>query len=112
VEEREAIEADRDMRTVFAFNLPLRADEDDLTQFFNKAGKVRDIRLISDRNSRKSKGYQVKMIVVIFARFGYIEFYDKSAVPSAISLSGQTLMGHNIQVQATQAEKNRQASTT
>jgi RNA-binding protein 39 len=54
--ERAAIEFDRDQRTVFTFNIPLRADEDDLTEFFAKAGKVRDIRLIMDRNSKRTKG--------------------------------------------------------
>ncbi len=54
--ERAAIEFDRDQRTVFTFNIPLKADEDDLTEFFSKAGKVRDIRLIMDRNSKRIKG--------------------------------------------------------
>jgi RNA-binding protein 39 len=50
------MEAERDARTVFAQNLPIRATEEDIIDFFTKAGKVRDVRLISDRNSRKSKG--------------------------------------------------------
>jgi RNA-binding protein 39 len=54
--EREAIERERDERTIFAMNLPLKADEDDVKKFFSVAGKVRDVRLITDRNSRKSKG--------------------------------------------------------
>lgn len=54
--EREAVEIERDGRTVFAFNIPLKADEDDIADFFSKAGKVRDIRLITDKNSRRSKG--------------------------------------------------------
>ena len=37
--------------------------------FFSKVGQVLDVRLISDRNSRRSKG------------IGYVEFTDKSAVP-------------------------------
>lgn len=48
---------DRDARTVFVSNLPLKADERDIREFFSKAGKVRDVRLITDRFSRKSKGY-------------------------------------------------------
>lgn len=95
-----AIEAERDSRTVFAFNLPLRSYEDDLERFFGKAGKVRDIRLITDRITRKSKGV------------GYIEFFDKASIPAAIQLSGTQFMGQTIQVQQTQAEKNRMASTS
>lgn len=96
-QEREACELERDSRTVFSFNLPLKADEDDIAAFFSKAGKVRDIRLITDRNSRRSKG------------FAYVEFFDRDAVPAALSLSGTQMMGQTIQVQQSQAEKNRLA---
>lgn len=41
----------------------------DLEEFFSKVGQVSDVRIISDRNSRRSKG------------IAYIEFTDKSAVP-------------------------------
>ncbi|KAL5230772.1 hypothetical protein ABZP36_029548 [Zizania latifolia] len=47
---------ERDQRTVFAFQLSLKADERDVYEFFSRAGKVRDVRLIMDRNSRRSKG--------------------------------------------------------
>lgn len=70
---KEAEEAERDERTVFASNLPIRASESDLNEFFGKVGKVRDIRLITDRNSRRSKG------------FAYIEYYEKASLPLACS---------------------------
>lgn len=63
--ERELKELDRDIRTVFAFNLPLKAEEFDLFQFFSKAGVVEDVRIIMDRNTRKSKG------------FAYIEYANR-----------------------------------
>ncbi|ONK58802.1 uncharacterized protein A4U43_C09F16790 [Asparagus officinalis] len=34
--------------------MPLKATERDVYEFFSKAGKVRDVRLIMDRNSRRS----------------------------------------------------------
>jgi len=40
---KEAEEAERDERTVFASNLPIRASESDLNEFFGKVGKVRDV---------------------------------------------------------------------
>eukprot|EP01114_Cavostelium_apophysatum_P009992 TRINITY_DN2335_c0_g1_i1.p1 TRINITY_DN2335_c0_g1~~TRINITY_DN2335_c0_g1_i1.p1 ORF type:complete len:354 (+),score=98.02 TRINITY_DN2335_c0_g1_i1:487-1548(+) len=98
--ERAAIEAERDARTVFAFNLPIRADEREIVRYFSKAGEVRDVRLITDRNSRKPKG------------FGYIEFADKTSIKAGISLSGTQFMGQTIQVQQTHAEKNRNASSS
>ncbi|XP_010229189.2 RNA-binding protein 39 isoform X2 [Brachypodium distachyon] len=85
---------ERDQRTVFAFQLSLKADERDVYEFFSRAGKVRDVRLIMDRNSRRSKGV------------GYIEFYDVMSVPMAIALSGQLLLGQPVMVKPSEAEKN------
>ncbi|XP_073011804.1 uncharacterized protein [Typha latifolia] len=96
------LEADpeRDQRTVFAFQICLKADERDVYEFFSRAGKVRDVRLITDRNSRRSKG------------FGYVEFYDSMSVPMAIALSGQLLLGQPVMVKPSEAEKNLAQSTT
>ncbi|KDO57142.1 hypothetical protein CISIN_1g0063802mg, partial [Citrus sinensis] len=59
-EKKEVVEPEadpeRDQRTVFAYQMPLKATERDVYEFFSKAGKVRDVRLIMDRNSRRSKG--------------------------------------------------------
>ncbi|XP_066400436.1 uncharacterized protein [Miscanthus floridulus] len=88
------VDPERDQRTVFAFQLSLKADERDVYEFFSRAGKVRDVRLIMDRNSRRSKGV------------GYIEFYDAMSVPMAIALSGQLLLGQQVMVKPSEAEKN------
>ncbi|KAJ6907061.1 hypothetical protein NC651_017670 [Populus alba x Populus x berolinensis] len=59
-EKKEVVEPEadpeRDQRTVFVYQMPLKATERDVYEFFSKAGKVRDVRLIMDRNSRRSKG--------------------------------------------------------
>eukprot|EP00268_Persea_americana_P039449 TRINITY_DN3903_c0_g1_i1.p1 TRINITY_DN3903_c0_g1~~TRINITY_DN3903_c0_g1_i1.p1 ORF type:complete len:572 (-),score=154.24 TRINITY_DN3903_c0_g1_i1:618-2333(-) len=91
---------ERDQRTVFAFQICLKADERDVYEFFSRAGKVRDVRLIMDRNSRRSKGV------------GYIEFYDAMSVPMAIALSGQPLLGQPVMVKPSEAEKNLVQSNT
>ncbi|CAL5326837.1 unnamed protein product [Camellia sinensis] len=97
-EKKEAVEPEadpeRDQRTVFAYQMPLKATERDVYEFFSKAGKVRDVRLIMDRNSRRSKGV------------GYIEFYDAMSVPMAIALSGHLLLGQPVMVKPSEAEKN------
>ncbi|XP_022774873.1 RNA-binding protein 39-like isoform X1 [Durio zibethinus] len=103
-EKKEAVEPEadpeRDQRTVFAYQMPLKATERDVYEFFSKAGKVRDVRLIMDRNSRRSKGV------------GYIEFYDVMSVPMAIALSGQLLLGQPVMVKPSEAEKNLVQSNT
>ncbi|KAK4741332.1 hypothetical protein SAY87_024920 [Trapa incisa] len=102
-DKKEAVEPEadpeRDQRTVFAYQMPLKASERDVYEFFSKAGKVRDVRLIMDRNSRRSKGV------------GYIEFYDAMSVPMAIALSGQLLLGQPVMVKPSEAEKNLVQST-
>lgn len=67
----------------------------DLEDFFTAVGKVRDVRLITDPRTKKSKG------------IAYIEFREVDSVPLAIALTGQRLLGVPIIVKLTQAEKNR-----
>merc|ERR1712176_360605 len=88
---------ERDKRTVFCMQLHTRLRARDLEEFFSQVGKVRDVRIISDRNSRRCKG------------IAYIEFFDEDSVAPALKLSGTKIMGIPIQVQHTQAEKNRAA---
>lgn len=52
------------------------------------------MRLIMDRNSRRSKGV------------GYIEFYDAMSVPHAITLCGHLFLGQPVMVKPSEAEKN------
>ena len=59
--------------------------------------QVRDVRLITDNKTRRSKG------------IAYVEFDAIETLPLAIGLSGQKLLGVPIIVQASQAEKNRLA---
>ncbi|XP_039971530.1 RNA-binding protein 39-like isoform X4 [Xiphias gladius] len=89
---------ERDARTVFCMQLAARIRPRDLEEFFSAVGNVRDVRMISDRNSRRSKG------------IAYIEFVEANSVPLAIGLTGQRLLGVPIIVQASQAEKNRAAA--
>ncbi|GLC69827.1 hypothetical protein PLESTF_000884800 [Pleodorina starrii] len=92
--ERELRELERATRTIFAYNLSLRADERDLFQFFSKVGRVVDIRLISDKNTKKSRG------------LAYIEFSKVEEVISAVALTGNILKGQPVMVKASEAEKN------
>ncbi|KAJ0097165.1 hypothetical protein Patl1_27667 [Pistacia atlantica] len=85
-EKKEVVEPEadpeRDQRTVFAYQvegydlikglsstiillMPLKATERDVYEFFSKAGKVRDVRLIMDRNSRRSKGVGIKFNCIL-----------------------------------------------
>ena len=67
-DEENVSQEERDARTVFIMQLARNVTIRDIQDFFSKVGQVRDVRLISDRNSRRSKG------------IGYVEFTDPSAV--------------------------------
>lgn len=57
--ERQAEEAQRDECTVLVNRLPMHAAEKDIYNFFAKekgVGKIRDVRVIRDQRSGKSKG--------------------------------------------------------
>lgn len=92
--ERELKELERATRTVFAYNLNIKADERDIFEFFSLAGEVTDIRLITDRNTKRSKG------------LAYIEFASQQQVFSALALTGQMMMGQAVMVKPAEAEKN------
>lgn len=70
----------------------------DLEEFFSSVGKVHDVRLILDNKSHRSKG------------IAYVEFREVDAVPLALGLNGQRLLGVPIIVQPSHAERNRIAS--
>uniref|UniRef100_A0A2I3SGZ2 RRM domain-containing protein n=1 Tax=Pan troglodytes TaxID=9598 RepID=A0A2I3SGZ2_PANTR len=89
---------ERDARIVFCMQLAAGIRPKDLEEFFSTVGKARGVRMISDRNSRRSKG------------IAYVEFVGVSSVPLAIGLTGQRVLGVPIIVQASQAEKNRAAA--
>jgi RNA-binding protein 39 len=97
--EEAAVADDRDQRTVFVLNLALRATERQVREFFEQAGAVRDVRLITDRQTGRNKG------------FGYIEFDKIETVEQALLLSGSPLLGQPVSVQVTQNEKNKAAAT-
>ena len=70
----------------------------DLEEFFARVGKVRDVRMITDPRTRRSKGV------------AYVEFRDLACVQAALALSGEKLCGIPVVVKPSNAEKNRIAA--
>ncbi|KAH0969683.1 hypothetical protein GBA52_028475 [Prunus armeniaca] len=104
---------ERDQRTVFAYQMPLKATERDVYEFFSKAGKVRDVRLIMDRNSRRSKGVGFLNHLVQWNSqatsldletgqckgFGFVQFAHLEHAKAAQSLNGKLeIAGRTIKV--------------
>jgi RNA-binding protein 39 len=90
-------EEQRDRRTVFVQQLAAKLQEKDLYDFMTRVGKVRQVRIVRDRVSGRSKG------------FGYVEYYEEQSVPLAILMSGEKLLGLPILISYTETEKNRRA---
>ena len=96
---RAAEQAERDARTLQLTNLPTKANEDDVAEFFEQnAGPVLDVQLITDRFTRRSKGV------------GYVEFTDLASVPAALACTGRPLLNQPITVAATQSQRNKLAA--
>ena len=82
---------------MLVYCLPLRAKEDDIWGFFKKyeCGKVRDIRIIKDPRSLRSKGV------------AYVEFYMSESVQKGLMSNGKEVefagRKFNLKVQHSQA---------
>ena len=90
-------EAKRAVNTIFMTSLPLKANEKNIYNFIKESnvGKIRDIKLIREIKSKRSKG------------IAYIEFYYFKNVTNALSLNNKRFMGQNIFVTRSQSDKNR-----
>jgi len=74
-------------RSCFVGNIPYEATEDTLYQIFGEVGQVKGLRLVTDKETGKPKGY------------GFVEYADQSTAQSAIrNLSGREVHGRNLRV--------------
>jgi cold-inducible RNA-binding protein len=74
-------------KKLYVGNLAYDVSEDDLRETFGKAGEVESVKIITDRETGRSKG------------FGFIEMVSDEAAAKAIAeLNGTALMDRNITV--------------
>ncbi len=72
---------------IFVANLNFRVKTDQLQDLFEQYGEVDSVKIVTDRDSGRSKG------------FGFVEMADETAARNAIShLDNQELEGRNIVV--------------
>eukprot|EP00930_Biecheleria_cincta_P097830 TRINITY_DN89518_c0_g1_i1.p1 TRINITY_DN89518_c0_g1~~TRINITY_DN89518_c0_g1_i1.p1 ORF type:complete len:164 (-),score=33.36 TRINITY_DN89518_c0_g1_i1:159-650(-) len=89
-----AEDAKRMNRTVMLVGLSVRADERDVFEFFSgRAGTVRDVQIIRDARTGRSKGV------------AYVEFGTSEGTVKALGMSGQTVKGAKVIVQQAQIEE-------
>ncbi len=72
---------------IFVSSLSFKAKSDDLKQLFSSYGEVASAKIITDRDSQRSKGY------------GFVEMPNDNEAEAAIkALNGSEHMGRNINV--------------
>ena len=82
---------------IYVGNLPWSIDDSGLEQVFAEHGTVTSARVITDRQTNRSRG------------FGFVEMEDSSAADAAISeLDGKENGGRNIRVNEALERKPRQ----
>jgi RNA recognition motif-containing protein len=80
---------------LFVGNLPYDVTEDDLKELFEKFGKIKSLILITDRETKKSRG------------FGFVEFSDKeNAIEAIKKLNGSTIDSRSIVVKEAHNRNN------
>ncbi|MCH9674125.1 MAG: RNA-binding protein [Gammaproteobacteria bacterium] len=73
-------------KKLFVGNLPFSSTEDDIREAFAGFGDLEEVRLITDRESGRSRG------------FAFVTFASASDAESALSLDGQALGGRRVAV--------------
>jgi RNA recognition motif-containing protein len=74
-------------KKLYVGNLAYNVSEDDLRETFEKAGEIESVKIITDRDTGRSKG------------FGFVEMASEEAAAKAIAeLNGTALMDRNITV--------------
>lgn len=75
-------------------NLNLKADEKDIFDFFSVVGAINDIKLIVDKNTKRSKG------------ICYVEYQNiQSAMNAVTVLNAKIMMNMPVLVKPSEAEK-------
>lgn len=91
---------ERDQRTLFILQIARLTRPRDLEEFFSSVGSVRDVRIITDSRTGRSKG------------IAYVEFWEEESMALGLALNGQKLLGAPLVIQRTCAERNRAANAT
>ena len=80
-------------KKVFVGGLAWATDDDSLYNFFTEAGDVVEAKVITDRDTGRSRG------------FGFVTFTDESGATEAVEMSGRELDGRAIRVDYAQDKR-------
>ena len=80
---------------LYVGNLPFSFSETDLSEAFSQYGSIDEVRLITDRETGRSRG------------FGFVTFADQSAAESALQMNGKELGGRTVVVNIARERNER-----
>ena len=74
------------VKTLYVGNLPFSATEDDLRNLFSQYGIIHSVKMITDRETGKPRG------------FGFVEIEQDGANAAVEALNGADFQGRNLRV--------------
>lgn len=77
---------DNQRETIYVGNLAFKANNHDIKNLFSQYGDVYSVRLMTDRETRRSRGY------------GFVEMDQKQAMSAINALNGDEFMGRSLKV--------------
>ena len=83
-------------KKLYVGNLPFQTTEDDLDGLFGQVGSVESVRIITDRDTGRSRG------------FGFVEMGDEEADKAIEQLNGTELDGRALTVNEARPQSPRQ----
>jgi RNA recognition motif-containing protein len=83
------------LKTIYVGNLPFTATDDDVRGLFSKHGTVHSVKLVSDRDTGKPRG------------FGFVEMEGSAAQTAISALNGTDFGGRNLRVNEAREREQR-----
>ncbi len=74
------------MKSIYVGNMPYSASEEQLKELFGKYGAINSVKIITDRETRKPKG------------FCFVEMEDDEALKAIEGLNDIEFLGRNLKV--------------
>ena len=84
------------MKKIYVGNLPWRATESELQEFFSTFGEVHSVAIITDRETGRSRG------------FGFVELEDEAADKAISEADGREFGGRPLRVNEARERPRRQ----
>ncbi|WP_116303513.1 RNA-binding protein [Alkalilimnicola ehrlichii] len=83
------------MKSIYVGNLPFTATEDEVRGLFEAYGAVSSVKLISDRETGRPRG------------FGFVEMDDSEALQAISELNGRDMGGRTLRINEAQERAPR-----